>query len=54
MVALPDFAVGAMENWGLILYRENNMWYDENSTTSRTLENILTVTIHEISHFVRQ
>src|SRR5699024_2838808 len=31
-VALPDFSAGAMENWGLVTYREVYLLVDENST----------------------
>ncbi len=33
-VALPDFSAGAMENWGLVTYREVYLLVDENSTNS--------------------
>jgi aminopeptidase N len=32
MIAIPDFAAGAMENWGLITYREAALMCDEKSS----------------------
>ncbi|MDO4271898.1 MAG: M1 family metallopeptidase [Candidatus Saccharibacteria bacterium] len=48
-VALPDFSAGAMENWGLITYREILMLAD-NHTAEASREQIVTVIAHEIAH----
>src|SRR4029078_3249601 len=34
MVALPDFASGAMENWGLVTYRETALLVDAKNSSS--------------------
>ena len=48
-VALPDFSSGAMENWGLITYRESCLLADK-KTAQSTREVIATVIAHETSH----
>ncbi|PLS81919.1 aminopeptidase [Candidatus Saccharibacteria bacterium] len=48
-VALPDFSSGAMENWGLITYREVALLVDETTSLSMK-EYIATVISHELSH----
>ncbi|XP_032687651.1 aminopeptidase N [Odontomachus brunneus] len=50
MVALPDFAAGAMENWGLITYRETAMLYQEGVSTSSNQQRVATVVSHELAH----
>ncbi|MEK7059673.1 MAG: M1 family metallopeptidase [Patescibacteria group bacterium] len=50
MVALPDFAVGAMENWGLITYRESVMLVDEKSSSIESRQICALVVAHELSH----
>ncbi|KAJ9590170.1 hypothetical protein L9F63_016709, partial [Diploptera punctata] len=50
MAALPDFAAGAMENWGLLTYRETFMLYDKNSSSMYDKETVATVVAHEIAH----
>lgn len=50
MVALPDFSSGAMENWGLITYRESAMLYDEKSSSVETKQHVALVIAHEMSH----
>ncbi|XP_054081471.1 aminopeptidase N-like [Zeugodacus cucurbitae] len=48
-VGVPDFAAGAMENWGLATYREAYMLYNANSTTN-TQTGIATTVAHEYCH----
>lgn len=50
MVAVPDFSAGAMENWGLITYRESRMLYNENESSVVAQQNVASVIIHEITH----
>lgn len=50
MVALPDFSSGAMENWGLVTYRESVMLVDEASTGIETRQQVALVIAHELSH----
>lgn len=49
-VALPDFSSGAMENWGLITYREIALLADPETTTVAGKQYIATVVSHELSH----
>lgn len=49
-VALPDFSAGAMENWGLITYREIALLVDPDVTTLAAKEYAATVIAHELSH----
>ncbi len=49
-VALPDFSSGAMENWGLITYREVCLVVDPATTSTNTKEYAATVIAHELSH----
>ncbi len=50
MIALPDFASGAMENWGLITYREHTLLVDEKHTTLGTKQYVAMVVAHELAH----
>lgn len=50
MVALPDFASGAMENWGLITYREQTMLVDPVNTSVGTKQYVAMVVAHELAH----
>lgn len=50
MVAIPDFAAGAMENWGLITYRVVDVLYDEKTSGASVKERIAETVQHELAH----
>lgn len=50
MAAIPDFSAGAMENWGLLTYRERALLYEEGSTTRSAQQYIAAVVSHEQAH----
>lgn len=47
MAALPDFSAGAMENWGLLTYRETALLYHPNVSTDLAQQRVATVITHE-------
>lgn len=49
-VTVKDFSPGAMENWGLVTYREKYLVYTDNVTTTRTKQSMLTTIAHEFAH----
>ncbi|XP_041725398.1 aminopeptidase N [Coregonus clupeaformis] len=49
-IALPDFSAGAMENWGLITYRETALLYDPAVSSVGNKERVTTVVAHELAH----
>ncbi|XP_069322719.1 aminopeptidase N isoform X2 [Eulemur rufifrons] len=49
-IGLPDFNAGAMENWGLVTYRENSLLYDPTSSSIANKERVVTVIAHELAH----
>jgi aminopeptidase N len=49
-VALPDFSSGAMENWGLITYRERALLFEPATTSLSSKQYIALVIAHELSH----
>jgi len=50
MIAIPDFGAGAMENWGLITYRETALLYEEGVSSLANLQRIAIVVSHELAH----
>ena len=50
LLAIPDFAAGAMENFGAITFRETALLVDETAATHGELERIADVVAHENAH----
>ena len=50
MIAIPDFAAGAMENWGAITFREAILLYDPKTSSTKTKQYIAEVISHELAH----
>ncbi|MCR4296168.1 MAG: M1 family metallopeptidase, partial [Elusimicrobia bacterium] len=50
MVAAPDFASGAMENWGAILYRDSSLLIDPKLSSDAARRRVAEVVSHEIVH----
>ncbi|XP_038556676.1 aminopeptidase N-like [Micropterus salmoides] len=49
-IALPDFNAGAMENWGLVTYRETALLFDPIISSTGNKERVTTVISHELAH----
>src|SRR5207247_3180687 len=49
LIAVPEFAAGAMENWGAITFREIVLLVDKDSSI-RIKKQVAEVIAHEISH----
>ncbi|MEJ2656397.1 MAG: M1 family metallopeptidase [Desulfobacterales bacterium] len=50
LIAVPDFAFGAMENWGAITFRENLILHYPGATSRSGEMSICNVIAHEIAH----
>ncbi len=50
MIAIPDFASGAMENWGIVTYRESALLVDPDNSSAATRQWVALVVAHELSH----
>jgi aminopeptidase N len=49
-IAVPDFANGAMENWGCITFREQVLLVDEKNTSLHLTQYVANVIAHELTH----
>ncbi|MEM5811837.1 MAG: M1 family metallopeptidase [Candidatus Aenigmatarchaeota archaeon] len=50
LISIPDFAAGAMENWGAITFRENLLLFFEGITSLQAKVRIAEVIAHELVH----
>ncbi|XP_063944124.1 aminopeptidase M1 isoform X5 [Daucus carota subsp. sativus] len=50
MVAVPDFSAGAMENYGLIVYRETELLHDDLHSAAANTQRLAIVVTHEVAH----
>ncbi|EGI70560.1 Glutamyl aminopeptidase [Acromyrmex echinatior] len=50
MVGIPDFKAGAMENWGIVTYREARLIYDDHSNSIYDKRAVINVICHELAH----
>jgi puromycin-sensitive aminopeptidase len=50
LIAIPDFAYGAMENLGAVTFRETALLVDEDTASHAELERVADVVAHEVAH----
>lgn len=50
LIAISDFSAGAMENWGLVTYRETYLLVDPENTSLIRKQSIALTVGHEIAH----
>ncbi len=50
VIAIPDFAAGAMENWGAVTFREAALLCDNKNAAVTTKQYIAEVVAHEFAH----
>ena len=51
LIGVPEFEIGAMENWGLVTFREFYLLFDPAQSSSRVRQSVTMVLSHEIAHF---
>jgi len=50
LIAISDFAAGAMENWGAVTYRETAILVDPEQSSAATRQRVAIVIAHELAH----
>ncbi|KAM4121393.1 hypothetical protein ACB094_01G002100 [Castanea mollissima] len=50
MVAIPNFAFGAMENYGLVTFCERNLIYDNQHSAAANKQRVVIVVAQELAH----
>jgi len=49
MISISEFEAGAMENWGLVTYREVDLLISNNATSNQK-NRVAVVVCHELAH----
>ncbi|OWA49975.1 Aminopeptidase N [Hypsibius exemplaris] len=49
---VPDFSAGAMENWGLVVYREASLLYQPQVSTADQKRGVAAIIGHELAHMI--
>ena len=52
LAAVPDFEAGAMENWGLLLFRETALLATKRDSSIDSVREVTLTIAHEMSHMV--
>lgn len=50
LIAIPDFAAGAMENFGLVTFRSTALLYDPARSSTRDKQGVAATVAHELAH----
>lgn len=50
LIAIPDFATSAMENWGLVTYRDSCLLIDSDDSSASTRQEVAITITHELAH----
>lgn len=50
MICITEFAMGAMENWGLVTYRETALMVDPKKASIQSKQRVAIVVAHELAH----
>lgn len=53
MIAIPDFAAGAMENYGLVTYRETALLYDEKHSAAANKQRVKYIDITNLPFYLQ-
>jgi len=51
LLSIPDFSSGAMENWGLISFREDRIIFDDKIASTYQKQRLAETVSHELAHF---
>lgn len=54
LLGLPEFRPGAMENWGLVIFRHQALaWNPHMDTSFKRAASVISTIVHELAHQVR-